>query len=76
MTSLHRQKIVHLLKTKPMMPSEIATELNLSRPQTTRHLKELEERSLVICLNPDLRKGRFYTVTNDCVKIMKMLQED
>jgi len=73
MTSPHREKIIRLLQIKPMRPSEIATELNLSRPQVTRNLKELEHRNIIICLNPDVRKGRFYKITNNGEKIMELL---
>jgi predicted transcriptional regulator len=61
--SLHRQQILKMLRTQPMTPSEIAKTLSVHLSQVTRNLGELEERGLVECKNPQMRKGRIYAIT-------------
>jgi DNA-binding MarR family transcriptional regulator len=46
-----------------MTPSEIAKTLSVHLSQVTRNLGELEERGLVECKNPQMRKGRIYAIT-------------
>lgn len=43
----NRQRIVELLKTKPLSVNEVAFRLRLSQPQTSKHLKVLNEVGLI-----------------------------
>lgn len=67
----HRQKILKMLATKNMMPTEISDELKIHLSQVTRNLGELEERGLIKCLTPSLRKGRLYSATEKGKKLLK-----
>jgi DNA-binding transcriptional ArsR family regulator len=42
-----RRQVVELLAERPRKPSDIAAELGLSRPVTSRHLRTLRETGLV-----------------------------
>jgi|SRR3954451_20205543 DNA-binding transcriptional ArsR family regulator len=42
-----RRQVIELLAERPRKPSDIAAQLGLSRPVTSRHLKRLRETGLV-----------------------------
>ena len=62
----HRLAVVHLLREEPRRPAELATELSMSRPALSRHLRVLRNSGLVEerTLEGDLR-GRVYQLRRD-----------
>ncbi len=62
----HRLAVVQLLRKEPRRPAELATELSISRPSLSRHLRVLRKSGLVEeqTLEDDLR-GRVYQLRRD-----------
>ena len=62
----HRLAVVQLLRSEPRRPAELATELSMSRPALSRHLRVLRKSGLVEeqSLEGDLR-GRVYQLRRE-----------
>jgi len=58
--SKYRKLVLKALNEKEKTPTELAKELNLKLSHISRTLKELQEKKLVECLNPNARKSRYY----------------
>ena len=48
---------------KPIMPSQIARNLDIRLTHITRELRFLKEKGLAECLNPKEKTGRLYQLT-------------
>ena len=59
----HYRKKVLLELYKPQRPSQIAQSSDFRLTHVTRALRELKQKKLVICLNPNDTFGRFYELT-------------
>ncbi|MFX1514040.1 MAG: ArsR family transcriptional regulator [Promethearchaeota archaeon] len=68
-----KQKILTLLLNQPKTPKDISNILEKHLSQVSKNLRVLEKRELVKCLNPQLKKGRFYTTTNKGKELMEKL---
>ena len=56
------------------IPSEIANDAEIYQNHISNILKQLKEHELVECINPEVRKGRLYRLTDkgdDLVKNLK-----
>ncbi|KZX16719.1 hypothetical protein MBCUT_05830 [Methanobrevibacter cuticularis] len=73
--SKHRTKILKILKKKIMMPSEIRKKDNLSYTHLSRYLNSLKEKGLIICLNEQSKKGRYYKITPEGEKVIEFMEE-
>lgn len=73
--SEYRKLIVERLHSKPAMPKEIAQATNKPRSHISRALRELEDMTIVICINPQEKKGRIYRLTEKGKQIAKMILE-
>ena len=62
-SSNHRKDIVIALSNSPKIPSEIADNLGMRMPHVSKSLKDLCERDIAKCHNPDKRKGKVYDLT-------------
>lgn len=65
------RKRVFLELSKPQRPSQIAKTLDLRLTHITRALRELKQKSLVKCLNPNESFGRFYELTSKGESVLK-----
>ena len=73
-SSSYRQRVLKSLEEEDMMmPSEIADRTDRHLSHISNTLSELEERQLIECLTPDLKKGRLYSLTEDGVEIVEHL---
>jgi predicted transcriptional regulator len=68
-----KQSILSLLLKQPKTPKDISLVLDKHLSQISRNLKDLENRGLVKCLNPKLKKGRFYLTTESGKELMEKL---
>lgn len=68
------RKKVFLLLENPIMPSQIAKQLDLRLTHITRELRFLKERNLVECLNPKEKTGRLYQLTLEGKKLKKDME--
>lgn len=75
MRSKNRKTLMALLETKPMIPAQIMKETNMYKSHTSRALKELTEKGLVFCKNPNDRAYRFYALTAKGKRILKDIGE-
>lgn len=73
--SKHRIKILEILKNSIMMPSEIKRYDNLSYTHLSRYLNSLKDKGLIVCLNEQNKKGRYYKITPEGEKILKFIKE-
>ena len=62
--STHREKVLKDLKNKVKTPSKIGKSINISTSNVSRALQELQNKMLVICLNPEKKVGRLYKITD------------
>lgn len=75
LSSEYRKKVVLALFNGERTPKELAgvTGLNLSHVSNT--LKELSELGVTVCLSPQLRKGRLYSLTPEGKTLGKKLKD-
>jgi predicted transcriptional regulator len=73
-SSKHRAEILLFIENKTKIPSEIAKHLNLSNTHTSKYLKSLKEKKLVVCLNEEAKRGRLYQLTKEGLEILKYLK--
>ncbi|MDI6738547.1 MAG: MarR family transcriptional regulator [Nanoarchaeota archaeon] len=71
MRSKNRKIVLALLESKPMIPAQIMKETGIYKSHTSRALKELTEKGLVFCKNPNDRAYRFYALTAKGKRILK-----
>lgn len=71
--SEYRKLIVERLYSRPAMPKEIAQATSKPMSHISRALKELENRKIVICINPQDKKGRIYRLTEKGKQIAKII---
>ena len=68
--SSYRKKVLKSLG-HPKTPTQIADELKIHRNNISNTLKELKQYGLVECINPEVRKGKLYRLTDKGEKISK-----
>jgi len=68
------RKKVFLLLGNPIMPSQIAKQLDIRLTHITRELRFLKERGLVECLNPKEKMGRLYQLTLSGKRLKKSMK--
>lgn len=72
--STYRQKVLTSLEGNVLMPKEIAKRSNIKTNHVSKVLSELKSKDLIEIINPEMRKGRLYRLTNngkeitDCLK--------
>ncbi len=58
-----RLKVLKILNIGVKMPSEISKESKISYSHISETLTDLENLGLIECKNPNLRKGKIYSIT-------------
>lgn len=72
--SNYRTKTMNTLNGNVKIPSGIARDTGIRLEHISRVLSELKSHKLVECINPEVRKGRLYKLTergDDVVKHLK-----
>ena len=64
MASKYRKKVVEQLYKSPMIPSQISFETGIRVNHISSVLKSLVEEGIVVCLNPNRKRGRVYALTD------------
>jgi predicted transcriptional regulator len=64
-SSGYRQKVILGLTQGPKTPKQISIDTKLYLSHVSHTLKELSSLNIVICLTPELRRGRVYKLTKD-----------
>ena len=73
--SKNRQETLRALANseKPMTPTEISEEINIAFNSASRALRQLSEKDLVECINPEAPRYRRYKTTEKGKKIKEEL---
>lgn len=72
--STYRQRVMKTLKeNEVLIPTRIAKNCGLRPNHISNTLKELRQNELIECINPEVRKGRLYRLTDKGNKIMEEL---
>ena len=72
--SKYRLKVMKALEDDVKIPSQIAKDSEIKQNHISKVLSELKAHELVECINPEVRKGRLYRLTdkgNELVKNIK-----
>ena len=72
-SSGYRSKIMKSLDGETKIPTQIARETKIYSNHISSVLKQLREHELVECINPEVRKGRLYRLTDKGEEIVKEL---
>ena len=66
--SRNRPKVLKSLAAHPKMPSEIERDVGSGYVSNT--LRQLKDHDLVECINPEVKKGRLYRLTDEGRRIV------
>ena len=72
--SQYRKKVMKSLEGNVKIPTTIANDSGIRTNHISKVLGELKEHKLVECINPEVRKGRLYRLTNKGDEIVKNLK--
>ena len=73
--SKYRTKTMKSLDGEVLIPSQIARNSGIRTNHISKVLAELKSHELVECINPEVRKGRLYRLTDKGDVIVKNLDE-
>jgi predicted transcriptional regulator len=73
--SKYRKKVLEALRFGPKTPRQIASETELHLSHTSWTLTELVAQGIVLCLTPQLRRGRLYRLTNEGIEIAEYIEK-
>ena len=71
--STYRTKVMKSLDDEVKIPSQIAKDSDILQNHISAVLKQLKEHELVECINPEVRKGRLYRLTDKGERIVNKL---
>ena len=72
--SQYRTKVIKALEDDVKIPSQIARDADLRQNHISNVLNQLKEHELVECINPEVRKGRLYRLTDKGDEVVKNLK--
>lgn len=72
--SKYRVRALRAIGHGVKMPKEIAEDSGILQNHISNVLRELKEKEVVECLNPRVRKGRLYRITEDSLDILDKLE--
>ena len=71
--STYRTKVMKSLDDEVKIPSQIAKDSDILQNHISAVLRQLKEHEMVECINPEVRKGRLYRLTDKGEEIVKEL---
>ena len=72
--STYRTKVMKSLEEDVKIPSIIAKDSGIKTNHISKVLSELKAHELVECINPEVRKGRLYRLTDKGDNLVKNLK--
>ena len=72
--SKYREKVMKSLEGKVLIPTQIAENSGIRTNHISKVLSELKAHELVECINPEVRKGRLYRLTDKGDEVVKNLE--
>ena len=74
--SKYRTKVVKALDGEVKIPTQIARDSDIRPNHISKVLSELKAHELVECINPEVRKGRLYRLTEKGKTVSKNINTD
>ena len=74
--SSYRKKVMKSLDGEVLIPTQIARNSEIRPNHISKVLAELKAHELVECINPEVRKGRLYRLTNKGDEVVKNINID
>ncbi len=74
--SKYRTKTIKSLDGEVKIPSQIARDSGIRTNHISKVLSELKAHELVECINPEVRKGRLYRLTDKGNEILNNLEKN
>ena len=71
--STYRTKVMESLDDEVKIPSQISKDSSILQNHILAVLKQLKEHELVECINPEVKKGRLYRLTDKGEEIVNKL---
>ena len=72
--SEYRRKVLKTLANDTKIPSQIAKDTGIVQNHISNTLRQLKEHGLVECINPEVRKGRLYRLTDEGEEVVTSLK--
>lgn len=72
--SNYRQNVLKALENDVLMPTEIAKRSNIKTNHVSKVWAELKSKGLIEIINPEVRKGRLYRLTDVGDELVKKLE--
>ena len=72
--SKYRTKVMKALEGNGKIPSVIAKDSGIRTNHISKVLGELKEHELVECINPEVKKGRLYRLTDKGDELVKNME--
>lgn len=73
MAGKYRKIVLLILATGALSPTEITRQTDHYQSRISKALADLTSKGLVVCVNPDTRKGKLYRLTPDGEKVCSQL---
>ena len=73
--SQYRKKVMKSLEGDVKIPTVIARDSGIRTNHISKVLSELKAHELVECINPEVRKGRLYRLTETGEEVVKNLEK-
>lgn len=73
-SSEYRKNVLRSLIT-PNVPLKLSKDLKYNKSHVSRALKELSDKKMIECKNPDARKGRIYVILEYGKAILKEIDK-
>lgn len=72
--SSYRVRVLKAIGTGVKIPRQISKESGLLINHVSNILKELQQKDLVVCINPEFRKGRMYKLTDNALELIDYVE--
>ena len=71
--SSYRVKVLKSIGEEVKMPRDIASDSGILPNHISNVLRQLKENDIVECINPEVRKGRLYRLSDDGLNVLNKL---
>lgn len=72
--SSYRLRVLKSLGNDAKMPKEIANDSGILPNHISNVLRQLKDKEIVECINPEVRKGRLYRLSDNGLDVLKELE--
>lgn len=72
--SSYRIRVLKSIGEDAKMPKEIASDSGILPNHISNVLRQLKEKEIVECINPEVRKGRLYRLSDNGLNLLNSLE--